>query len=319
MTGKTLNFGILGLNEGNGHPYSYSAIFNGYSPENLEKKCPFSLIKEYLPAEHRNEIYIKEANVTHVWTQDISISRDIASVSLIPEIVSEPGDMVGEIDGVIIARDDPENHLSLAEPFLDAGIPIYFDKLLASTTSACKTLLKNLVQNNLVMTGSGARYSKNVEQAKNDRYIHSTQTVHGISRVNWVRYGSHLIDPIVELFGHDVRRVRSLSPKFTHDIVQIEYRNGPNVILELLKDIHMPIGFRCFREQERPIEVLFDDYFNCYYKLMEAFTTFVKDKVTPVSTTEMIALTKIGLAGIQSKELGGDWVYLDEIKLLVSE
>ena len=28
---KILKIGMIGYNEGNGHPYSYSAIFNGYN------------------------------------------------------------------------------------------------------------------------------------------------------------------------------------------------------------------------------------------------------------------------------------------------
>ncbi len=29
------SIGIIGVSEGNGHPFSYSSIINGYSPEGL--------------------------------------------------------------------------------------------------------------------------------------------------------------------------------------------------------------------------------------------------------------------------------------------
>ena len=35
-----LRLGVLGLSEGNGHPYSWSAIFNGYDPQAMAS-CPF--------------------------------------------------------------------------------------------------------------------------------------------------------------------------------------------------------------------------------------------------------------------------------------
>ena len=38
--------GIIGINDGNGHPYSMSAMFNGYNPKALRDLCPFKLIKE---------------------------------------------------------------------------------------------------------------------------------------------------------------------------------------------------------------------------------------------------------------------------------
>ena len=48
ITKKQIKIGILGYTEGNGHPYSWSAMFNGYDKEIMEK------IKEY-----RNDIVRK--------------------------------------------------------------------------------------------------------------------------------------------------------------------------------------------------------------------------------------------------------------------
>ena len=84
-----LNFGIIGMNDGNGHPYSFSAIFNGYNEDALEE-CPYSAIKEYLPVCHRNEMIIPDANVTHIWTQDKKLSESVAGISRIPNIVNNP-------------------------------------------------------------------------------------------------------------------------------------------------------------------------------------------------------------------------------------
>ena len=44
---KKLKLGIIGISEGNGHPYSWSAIFNGYNEEYMIQ-CPFESIPEYL-------------------------------------------------------------------------------------------------------------------------------------------------------------------------------------------------------------------------------------------------------------------------------
>ena len=38
---------MLGMVDGSGHPYSWSAIFNGYNPVEM-KKCPFAAIQAYL-------------------------------------------------------------------------------------------------------------------------------------------------------------------------------------------------------------------------------------------------------------------------------
>ena len=128
-----LKLGIIGMNEGNGHPFSYSAMFNGFDPVALKKRCPFELIKKYLPEEHQNRNLIGDADVTHIWTQDISLSEDIAAVAKIPNIVTNYEDMIGKVDGIILARDDPWNHLEMARPFLAAQVPIFIDKQLTAS------------------------------------------------------------------------------------------------------------------------------------------------------------------------------------------
>jgi hypothetical protein len=44
---KRLKLGIIGMSEGNGHPYSWSAIINGYNMDHM-LDCPFPVIPEYL-------------------------------------------------------------------------------------------------------------------------------------------------------------------------------------------------------------------------------------------------------------------------------
>ena len=44
---KDLRLGILGMTEGNGHPYSWSAMYNGYDRKYMDK-CPFAAIPTYL-------------------------------------------------------------------------------------------------------------------------------------------------------------------------------------------------------------------------------------------------------------------------------
>ena len=44
---KKYSFGIIGISPGNGHPYSWAAIFNGCDRERMAK-CPFPVIAEYL-------------------------------------------------------------------------------------------------------------------------------------------------------------------------------------------------------------------------------------------------------------------------------
>src|SRR5262245_55146653 len=111
---------------GNGHPYSWAAIFNGYEPKAMAS-CPFSVIPEYLSRQRFPESAIQGAAVTHVWAQQRESAEHVAAAARVPRVVSDYRDMIGEVDGVLLARDDAERHYEMAAPFLDTGLPVYID------------------------------------------------------------------------------------------------------------------------------------------------------------------------------------------------
>ena len=47
---KKINIGLIGYSDGNGHPFSWSAIVNGFNQKYLNK-CPFPIIRDYLSEE----------------------------------------------------------------------------------------------------------------------------------------------------------------------------------------------------------------------------------------------------------------------------
>lgn len=302
-----MKLGIIGLNEGNGHPYSYSAIFNGYDPDALQKECPFELIKQYLPEEHQNKNSIQNAKVTHIWTQDIDISRKISRVSLIPNIVNHYEDFIGLVDGVIIARDDPENHLIMAKPFLEKGIPVFIDKLLTHTMDDLNCMI-NIMQSNSaadsypLMAGSAIRYNPFLNQLKiREQDYKNATSIQGISRVNWMRYGHHLFEGIAFLFGTDIEFVQYLGVDRQHEIYFIKYSSGLTVILEFDETVSLPIRFNIHSRGSDHIEVQFNDFFKSFKFMLEDFVKIVELGKPIIPHQEMLAIAKIILAGNLSK------------------
>ena len=60
---KELRIGILGMTEGNGHPYSWSAIFNGFNKAEMAK-CPYPVIPVYLGKQPPENFGIPGARIT---------------------------------------------------------------------------------------------------------------------------------------------------------------------------------------------------------------------------------------------------------------
>ena len=78
---EKIKLGIIGISEGNGHPYSWSAIFNGYDTQAM-KLCPFPVIPQYLSEREFPSDFLTEiGEVTHIYTQDYELSKQIAKAS----------------------------------------------------------------------------------------------------------------------------------------------------------------------------------------------------------------------------------------------
>ncbi len=300
-----LKIGIIGLNEGNGHPFSYAAIFNGYNPAELAKRCPYALIKEYLPRDHRNENLLDAAKVTHIWTQDKKLSEDVAKVSLIPNVVENYTDLIGAVDAVILARDDVQNHWAMMKPFLEKKIPLFIDKQLVATAAELEELEKLTGPEYPLMAGSPIRFTRDLAAAKKAISLGQVKTVHGVSRESWLRYGHHLFEGIACLWGLDIAWVRSLSSAADHDIVQIHYSSGLNVILEFIKDLQLPIQFTAYSTADKAYSVPFSDFFYSFRAMLESFTATIEKKTKATPYQEIVDIAKVILAGDISKQNNG--------------
>ena len=69
---------MLGMVDGNGHPYSWSAIINGRYDAQAMADCGFPVIPQYLGAEPPENLGIPGAQVTHVWCDDPADAAKVA-------------------------------------------------------------------------------------------------------------------------------------------------------------------------------------------------------------------------------------------------
>jgi len=327
--------GVIGLNEGNGHPYSYSAVFNGYDDEAL-KECPYVLIRDYLPREQRNEVFVEGAKVTHIWTQDRKTSELLARVAKIPHIVESAEDLIGKVDGILLLRDDVENHWRMAEPFLKARLPIYIDKLIAHDMEDLQKFIDTVGDGYPFMAGSSSRYTRHVEQARKELDISRVRTIQGVSRAisryAWLRYAPHLMDGIFALFGADVETVQNIGEE-GFEIVHMRYRNGLHAVLQLIEDQGLPIQFTCYFSTRDSLEddgakngthekgvnlegcytVPYADYFHSYRQTMIKFTHMLLTGEPPIPFDALVKMAKIIIAGDISRREGNRKVFVDEL------
>jgi hypothetical protein len=222
-----LRIGIIGLSEGNGHPYSWSAIFNGYDKEKMSQ-CGFPVIPEYLSRQSFPEDCLPDARVTHVWTQDPGLSRQVAEAGLIETVVDNYEDMIGEVDAVLLARDDAENHHEMAAPFIKAGLPIYIDKPVALSVAEAERIYALQRFDNQIFTCSALAFAH--EFTLNDserRSLGQMRKVLAQIPNSWEKYAVHIVEPVLHLIGEQgkIDRITGKS-EGEHHTVTVMWQSG---------------------------------------------------------------------------------------------
>jgi len=274
-----LALGVIGFSEGNGHPYSWSAIFNGYDPEAMQE-CGFPVIPSYL-AEHRfPEESIPDAHVTRVWCPDLERARHVAKACHIGGVCERPEEMIGMVDAVLLARDDVESpqRRELVELFLDAGVPLFVDKPLALSLSEAQALLERQQWPGQIFSGSALAHAPELDEARDLPPVGEVRYLAGIAPKSWEHYAVHAIDPALALIGPQGRIVRAtISPSAHSHVVTVHWESGLQATFTTLKETPTRVGLR-LHGPGGPLELRFLDTFGAFKAALEAFVRQVRER-----------------------------------------
>jgi predicted dehydrogenase len=285
---KQIRLGIIGVSENNGHPYSWSAIINGYHKE-LMIKCPYPAIPDYLAKHEFPREQLKKAKVTHIWTQDQNESVRIAEATKISNVVKNPNEMIRKIDAILLARDDYNMHKKLATPFIKANIPIYIDKPLAINIKSAEELLDLQLYEGQIYTGSAITWDPGIIKIKNlINSLGKIVWINGIVPGPWDKYSIHLIDPILSIIGK------------TNKIKKFNVIKGDGCTnLQAVTDDNIQISLNCTGRVDAPFRILFvgtdqtseieiDDVFFAFKESLNKFIDSIKTKIIVRSREEVL-------------------------------
>ena len=226
-----LRLGLIGFSDGNAHPYSWSAICNGYSVTHMQN-CGFSVIPEYLAAEVWPAARIPNSKVTHVWTQHKALSSHIAKACHIPNVVDSPFEMIGEIDALLLARDDAENHLKFVQPFLESRVPVYIDKPIATSIDSLNALYELEKYTGQIFTCSALRYASELRVTNEDRQqLGQIKSIEAVTPKSWEKYAVHIIEPVLNIIDTNDSVLKSSAEPLEGGGVKVslKYQSGVNV------------------------------------------------------------------------------------------
>ena len=308
---KEIKLAMLGMVDGNGHPYSWSAIFNGYNKDLMED-CGYPVIPRYLEKQPPETFGIKGAKVTHIWCDDPEDAKKVAKASLIPNILEKPEDAIGQVDAVIIATDKGWEHVWRTEPFVKAGLPIFVDKPLADNVDDLKVFINWVKSGARIMSSSSLRFMKEYEP-----YFKSTYELGNLRYINmcmnktWERYGIHAMEPVYRLTGPGYISVQNTGG-INNNIIHLTHSRGIDINIASIYDIAgSPIKIVGDKDS---VTIPVKDSFYAFKKQLEYFIEYVETDSRPYPFEETIELMTIIIAGIRSREQDGKKILLEDIR-----
>lgn len=309
---ETIRLAMVGMVDGNGHPYSWSAMFNGYNPDEM-KLCPFPAIPTYLDKEPKQTLRIQGAVVTHIWTDDPEDAVKVSRASLIPHVVTRPEDVIGHVDAVIVATDKGHEHVERCRPFVEAGIPVFVDKPLVDNEPDLHIFADWVNKGKPILSSSSMRYSKEFMP-----YRISTSNLGHIrfatitTPKSWERYGIHALEGIYPIFGPGFVSVRNVGSE-QQNVVHLKHACGADIVIAAHADMYASFGMLQLCGTAGNAFVQNQDTLYQFKTQMQSFIHYLRSGVRPFPFAETIELMKIIIAGIRSREQGGRVVELAEI------
>ena len=296
---NTLKLGIVGISDGNGHPYSWSAIFNGYSPDKM-MHSGFPIISEYLAKQVFPRDTIKTANVTHVWSQDIAISKKISEASFIPSVAKDFYELVDAVDAVLLARDDCENHWTFASYVLQTGIPIFIDKPLALTLHDAKRLLNAQQYEGQIFSCSSLRFSRSLKLSREQAdLLGPLKLIKATVPKSWKLYAVHGIEAIRGVLGYELQVVSySTSTISDRTCVRALLDNGIEIRVQNMGATSTPIILEYFG-RKNSLALKFSDTFNSFKSALQLFVDGAMFKEAKLSSDDMLRTVRLIEMGIE--------------------
>jgi predicted dehydrogenase len=303
---------MLGMIEGNGHPYSWSGIINGYNPDEMAK-CPYAGIPVYMGRQPLESVRIPGARVTHIWTDDPADGPKVAAASLIETVVANPEDVIGHVDAAVIATDDGSDHVRRARPFIEAGMPVFIDKPMATTLDELRQFVQWHRDGSIILSTSGMRYAPEMRLSDEQRaHLGDLRWITSFTCKTWERYGIHALEAVEPLLGRGFLSVQAHHDA-GGDVMHITHRSGVKLTIGALHDAYGSFGAVHLYGTKGDLALKLADTYHAFRGQLVAFIDMLRSGTRPLPFDETVELMAVIMAGIRSREQGGAIVNVADI------
>jgi predicted dehydrogenase len=309
-----IRLAMLGMVDGNGHPFSWSAIINGRYDAGAMAECGYPVIPQYLGAAPKEALGIPGVEVTHVWCDDPADGPRVARASCIANVVDRAEDVIGQVDAVVVATDRGYEHVERCRPFIEAGLPIFVDKPLTDNAEGLRQFMAWHEAGKAFMSTSAMRYSKEF-RALDARLpeVGEPRLITVSMAKSWERYGIHALEAVYPMLAAGGYTSVSHRGDEKTSLIHVSHASGVSVLLNVISDLYGAFGHVQALGTKGALTTKFEDTFHAFKTQLEAYVHYLRTGESPVPFSETVEQMKIIIAGIESRNRGGDTVPLHNI------
>lgn len=250
---------------------------------------------------------IDDSPVTMIWgREDTERVEHLARHHGVPTVARAPGELIGEVDGVLIIDDTDGGafHAELAMPFLEAGVPTFIDKPMALTWQDANALFTTALRHDAPLFSSSAlafASERKPFQAELDR-IGTLSSIVSVGPGDWYYYGVHAVEMLGTVTKARAQRVHRFAYA-QRDVVVVEYSDGPSAVVQTLRDAAYVFHLTAYgAEGHASMDV--SDAEGFYGNQMQAFVEMVRTETAPIPPEQTLDVLAILEAGVRSAERG---------------
>lgn len=233
------------------------------------------------------------------------------------EIVSQPEELIGRIDAVLVLSICGAAHLARVRPFLEAGIPAFVDKPFACSVSDATEMIQLANQHDVfLMSASGMRFADETLRLRAQQAqlgpLHGAVVYGPAKRADGnpglFHYGIHAVELLLEIMGTGCESVMTTFADGA-EVVTGRWSDGRIGSVRGNRHGSTAYGFVAFCERGVVPQAVSTRY--SYRNLLRAFVTSLDAKQPAVSHRSSLEVVQFIEASMLSEQNAGTSVRLD--------
>ena len=235
------------------------------------------------------------------------------------EIVDDPREMIGKVDGVLIEAVDGSVHLERARPFLEAGVPTFVDKPFACSLKDAIEMAELARKRGVpIFSSSSLRYALEVVEVKEKAdefgevlgaHAWSPAPTHP-RNPGLFHYGIHGVETLYALMGPGCESLRCT---YTEDaeVVVGRWRDGRIGTMRGTRKGPHAYGFTVWCEKKVHSASINTAYI--YRELLKRVVKMFRTGKAPLEIEETLEIVAFIEAALRSAQKGGEEVRLEMV------